>query len=467
MGFKEQKAIFEKFREVAPSAFVNGIHTELKRVVISDGPTRLKFCMGPNHNYMFTGREFYDQFMTPIRIALRQGKLQYWIETFDVETIPLPEKRREQKKRTDSRIKSEEKKKVLGADEESKIASYPDDTVFGEGGVYMGTGMTRFDIRGVSKSSALRRKLLVFVCEMLLVNDPLPLGVSIIVDFLGDAPLQFIRQPDSLKNLCFRLRNYRTFFAESDQRLVFWCRVFANADKQDMVVEVDTTDSDLCVMLGVFVEDTRPVCPIYLSRGKIVTRGRTIPKGQPTRHPDIHIQTLVDVMNRAKITFAALLPHCHAHGSDYVEKESLTPGCGFAFSWATFLKSGKTLLNLDFDTGDLVKENKVTLWEKLLCHPDMRSMFPVFFADDSIQSTETFPESKTNKIDQSVELMKDYRRQIPKLKSVSDEKFREGVVDLLWATQYHHFPWALIQAKPPSCFVEQADVDFAKLEKTD
>lgn len=471
MGFGDQKDIFRKLHELAPGSFLKafgGPPREIaRRVIVSDGPTRLRYRLGPRFDYTFTGRDYYDMFMEPIREVMRAGV--FWVECFDVEAIPNPEKKNEQIKRATSRSKSEAKKKAEG---KSSLPRYPDETVFCEGGIRMPDGRVQFfDLRAVTASQALRQKLLVLVAQMLL-DEPLPVGGSVILDCFEAGPLQFIRHPSARANICLHLEQYRSFFAESDHRLVMWSRIFAHADSlaaakdnptPTVSIEVRTIDSDLVAMLGSFVEDTQPRCPVFMDRGKI-KYNKARKKDEPTHHPVIFINQLVETLNQAEITFEFLTAAFHLFGSDPVRKELLTAGSGFYASWPTLLRYKRQLTELDVDTGDLVARGKGGVWEKMLRHPvtHTNALAPVFFVhatpEVDLSVTESFSESK-DKFQKCVDIVYSVCSALPRRKPpVKETDFREGVADLLFAIQWHRFPWHIVQVEPPSAFLETEDL---------
>lgn len=464
MGFKEQQQIYEKLKEHAPSAFVQSLpFCHSRNVIISDGPTRTRFRLGPRFNYTFTGLEFFKMFMEPITDALK-GNTQYFIECYDTDCSP-PEKKREQLKRTESRKRGELKARSEGKPD--TVIRYPSSTTFCEDGIRLESGdVSMFDIRGVTASSTLRYKLLVFVAE-LLVFHPLPLGTSVILDFTAAGPMQFIRHAGTLQNVCFTLNNMRHLFAESEPQIAMWTRVFSTQwdEKSPLpMIVCRSTDSDMLAILGSLVEHTRPKNDIFFERGKIQGKPK---RGAPTVHPLVNMNTLVSHLNQAGIEMWMLILMCNAMGSDWCLKENLTKGSGFARAWPTFVEhiKQKGFDGFEFDTGHLVAEGKVTVWERLLCNPDIRKEDLVYFAD-----RKSLPEAKDDsgfefdvtKWLKASDIIATFCAKLPGHQEATPDARTRGCVDLCFAMQYQMFPWTLINVRPPSVFFEQEDLDADK-----
>lgn len=474
MGFKTQDEIYAKLRECAPSAFLETVpfHRH-KDVVISDGPTRMRYKLGPRYNWMFTGREYFDLFMAPIRDALKS--VSFYIECFDIDSYGLPEKRREQKRRTTSRRKGEAKAKAEGKEERVK---YSDNVDICEGGIRLENGfVSQFDIRSITTSSALRRKANIFITEMLIL-EPLPVGTSVILDFLESGPIQFIRQPNTLQNISFRLNKMQHLFGEAEPQMVMWARVFSTKwDTKTVLprIRCRSTDSDMLQWLGSLVENTglfnsaedkEPKCPILFERGKIARTGKAKKPAAgepplPKTHPIVHVNELVGVLAQAGIHFWMLAVLFNAFGSDWCEKNNLTNGCGFSSAWPTFLAFKDRFKEIKFTTGDLIKRGKTTIWERVLRHPDIHGQPLVYYAGES-KAPEPTTEFKCDdaQFDKSVDVVLSFCRNLPRHKTATLEASIAGCADLFFAMQYQQFPWSIIRVRPPSAFLEKEDTDM-------
>jgi hypothetical protein len=128
------------------------------------------------------------------------------------------------------------------------------------------------------------------------------------------------------------------------------------------------------------------------------------------------------------------------------------------------------LSDIQVSTGDLLKRGKRTLWERILRHPEAKDLFPVCFFKDAAgddyelpEPTEEFPETP-DEFKKCVKALDWFCGSLPRRRAPEAKDFEEGVAGLMFAVQYHQFPWFVINVRPPSCFLEQEDVEMAERE---
>lgn len=462
MGWKDQKEIIAKCKEIAPGAFVDKMPvSKVRNVVIDDCPTRLRFRKGPNGDYMFTGDEYYRMFSQPMRADLADNT-DTWIACFDISQLMPRAKIPEQKERRDKKVQAEEKKKQKGIKLEP-LPKYDVNADFCEGGLRSedGTFTQRFNLTSVTLNSKLWTKLMLF-CEEMLMMDPLPVGRSVIMQHLPIGPLQFIRIHDQQANACFQLNNARHPFGEADMQLGYWVHIYASTREQEVArrpenIEVRTTDSDalgiLCNVVALLnKEETKEKrTRVYWNRGKIITKdGKD--KGN---HKLICINELVHCLEKRGMTVEMLLIIAHTFGSDYAKKDNICPRSTFKSSGATILKHQKDLHAVLIPPQELVKRDCFAVWDHLMQNPsrDALEYMPDFFK--GMQSRTKARETTGTAYDVSKQALEHFVWKFPGCKDGKDVD--KGCQDVFWAAQYHCFPFNVLEIDRPSNFIEVED----------
>lgn len=505
MGYGAQGEIIEKIRETIVSAFVDKIPDRFtnRGVICRDAPTDSRFIRGPNRNYLFTGKQFFETiFRTPLE-ALR-GNASVWIECLDLYWCVTREKSRERLKRTESKKKHEGKK-----DSKDKVPRYASDIVICEHGIRNKDGtVSMFDIRGIASNAQLSHELWNFVMEMLM-TAPIPPGTCFILHHLHTGPKQFINNPGSQFNIMLEMKQYAHVFGECDHQMAFWARVFS-ATQEDVPqtlppapwFEVRSNDSDVLLILCDMVSETysnitdekaaKSQTQIYWNRGKI-KGGPRKKKTQPKQikdadgdtemeggdddeeeelhdkakfHPLICVNTVVSAFKLMKFPIRKLILIAHMFGSDYVLKSDLTEGIGFRVSWPT-IKENLAMLDpaMKVCWGDFVIKNRGCVWMQLLgagdTHEEFKRRAPCFNTDIA---KAYIPEVQSNDkaYERAVAAILNFAWKLPKRK-IKDGDERRGAEDALWALQYHTFPMGCIELVRPSNFIEKQDMEVNKV----
>lgn len=457
MGLGDQKDIYRKAKEIAPSAFREQDHPwPGHRVVISDELTRLSHRTNKKreNKELYTGLEYYKLFSSKIRKCISTGTKTY-VGVWDFRNVGVPEKKRCQ----DDRAVKAKKREEADAKKGNPIPVYCEEDNICDDGIRHANGEVEvFDLRGIGKVKPLRDQLMSYICNKI-ENEPLPDDVSVIVDYHEDGPLLFIREsPD--KNYRIQLVGLKSPFVEFDIRGTMWARIFSTKweDSKDPFlprIDVHSTDSDLFLALSSLVEQTQPQCPIYLIRGVIITRDKTAPK---RHHPNILINAIVEHFNLAGIFFEAFAAYCHIFGSDFVEKKYISHRTGFYKNWGVFKDFKSELADLHASAKELEEHGIVTVWDRILADPDSPKEIPVCFypPPDQEEKEEEKKETKSQpkKLSKIMARISQFCDRLIR-RSKADKRAEDiEVIRVIFSVQYQQFPWKRIQVKPPSRSME-------------
>jgi hypothetical protein len=462
MGWDDQAEIIAKGREIAPSAFVDKMPlSKVRNVVIDDGPTRVRFRKGPNDNYMFTGQQFYDMFIKPMHEDLH-GTTNTWIECFDIDDLMTRHKFPEQKERKDARVRAEQKKKDKGIPV-IPLPKYDPESTFCESGIRSkdGTITQLFNIQAVTTNKVLRNKLTTFCAEMLLF-DPLAVGRSVIIHHLPTGPLQFIRMHDQAANACLTLHSHNHIFGEADHALAYWTHVYASTREQEVNrpenIEVRSIDSDVLGILCNTVsllnkeESKEKRTQVYWNRG-LMKGGKN--EGKP--HQLIWINRFVECFEQMNFPIPHLITVAHIFGSDFAKKANLCPRTTFKSAWPTIAKEHKDLAAICINGADLAKRKRFAVWDNIIDSPDgtLLDQFPGFFAALQCHIGTFQQEASDENYEKSAKALEQFVWKFPGCKPGKD--VAKGILEVLWATQYHCFPFNLLKVDRPSNFIEVDD----------
>lgn len=460
MGWDDQTEIIAKCKEIAPSAFIKEMpSSKVRNVVIDDGPTRLRYRKGPNDDYTFTGQEFYNLFIRPMHDDFKDAT-GTWIECIDIDVFMPRAKFPEQQRRKEIRIKGEKKKAEKGI-KVIPLPKYDSKSYFCESGIRSedGTFTQRFNIQSVTANSTLRAKLMDF-CEEMLLHDPLPIGRSVIMHHQAAGPVQFLRIHDQQANARLRLNSHNHPFGEADQQLGYWTHVYASMHEQDVMrpenIEVRSIDSDMLGILCHVVSITKregkeKPTQVYWNRG--------VKQGSKTgeKHPLIWINRLVECLEKRGFPVKSLIMTAHIFGSDFAVKANLCPRSTFKTAGATVLKEIKDLNAITISSEDLVKRNQFAVWAHMLYFPDGNALdaLPHFFKSLTLSDDEEPAKPEDYRFEKACSIIEQFVWKFPGVKPGAD--VAKGCLDVLWATQYHTFPFDKIRVDRPSNFIEVDD----------
>jgi hypothetical protein len=372
------------------------------QVILDDALTRMRMSP-PLGMPGFTTKQYYEQFMMPIKRFLEGHQTSVVVTAMDQSEKVPKRKRATQQKRDAAAVKTSAEKKELPA--------YPEDAQFDWRGIYWQEGNLLkyevFDINRVLRSrTSTRLRLIQYIRETFEAEGHdmyIPPGKAWILDAgLSDTdskekeklpPLMWI---GGVKGTHY-LYDYVHPFGEADKALVFWAVCFLNSDP-DRHIEHRTVDQDILddalPMLHTFrvvkEEWTGLILPdgkkeMKLSEPKKATNYRW-------RYPDGKLPTDKECYaNMSELTKVVLEnkqgkeDHSTLHfnavgwilttllwGSDYVDKNQVSYYKNPEDMWKLCCKNYKLLNSVKLDMDLLYKLEKPDsmVWDKSLILPE-------------------------------------------------------------------------------------------------
>jgi hypothetical protein len=434
------------------------VHT----VTIEDVLVRLHTFMGMKANYLYTGRELYEQIMAPAKRMMVAGTTRVYVALFDNQQLVPQRKWGTQKKRDAQRNvmgkkkpkagagggESKEEKKEEEEEESIPIEGYKEDFLIhdDEGILYTVSGKKELlDIRRLMKTREARRVLCMYIASKLM-KDEFDWGSSVFIfDFadLSDGPVMVTGGGRRE-----RLPAFIHFFGEADMMAGLWSWVFRDYDQ--VLISTDT--------------DWIPILTLSTSRRRPDATSRVLLQQKPGMFLDIMALGLA--LTSIGLTAKSFLLLCILGGTDFHAKGSLFRGVAFVNIIPTLIKSAskldKVIIPVEYVEDKKWPEHWEARWSLYLTdngeshgvgscigavQTGIRQSIRQFEDDAKRAKAEEKKKSSEQKEKEMAEGKKPKRKMKPRVCTHDD--LSGGIDSVLWNMQYWGFNWNNIGLEPP------------------